>query len=279
MAELPIGQPFSRVYLRPDRPLPDSPRFRKRLSAFFYAEVYRTNSHIPNYLELEYGISVPMGATSYVWSRFFESYPLDIILDSITGIYACCLEQRLGTVAKLWSDFVTRVFSEEGLRYRLDVAAGVHFREDEDFESSRAATIAGLGGARYAEALAAYERGVEALDGAEPDTASAVRGVFEAVESLFKLMFDKAKRLGSAEIERLLRPTIPARYPGRAADLANMRVTSFARWADGVQSWRHAEGVEQPSPLPLELALEVISSGSATMRWLISLDQADRGNS
>src|SRR5471032_1250970 len=107
--------------------------------------------------------------------------------------------------------------------------AAFTFAVDGEFEQSRAATVAGLGKAKYAAALIAFNRAMKALDGHPPDTLTAVRGLFEANEGVFKQMFPgKAKLLGSTEIEKQLRPLVGEAYSGPAKAVANKMASSFA---------------------------------------------------
>jgi hypothetical protein len=55
---------------------------------------------------------------------------------------------------------------------------------------------------------------------------------------------------------------------------ANKSVSALADWVDACHNYRHEEGVEEPSQPPIELAVELISTGASFLRWLISIDPA-----
>ena len=92
-------------------------------------------------------------------------------------------------------------------------------------------------------------------------------------EEIFKLMFaSKASRLGTSEIDKCLRPFVSSRYQAPPLNAVNKLVSSFADWVDGMHTYRHAQGVEDPSPPPLDVALLIMGEGSSFLRWLIELD-------
>jgi hypothetical protein len=54
------------------------------------------------------------------------------------------------------------------------------------------------------------------------------------------------------------------------------RMPLYIGCIDACHNYRHEEGVEEPSQPSIDLAVSLISTGSAQLRWLISLDQADK---
>jgi hypothetical protein len=198
---------------------------------------------------------------------------LSEVLDGITGIYQALLACLRPHDAQRWMNFVTSAQNQEALGYRLDAACAVRIYVDDEFERGRVATLAGLGRRRYSSAGLAYDKALKAMDGSTPDTLAGVRGVFEATEEVFRLMFaSKASRLGTSEIDKCLRPFVSSRYQAPALNAVNKLVSSFADWVDGMHTYRHAQGVEDPSPPPLDVALLIMGEGSSFLRWLIELD-------
>jgi hypothetical protein len=61
-------------------------------------------------------------------------------------------------------------------------------------------------------------------------------------------------------------------YGGAARNFASLMLNSFADWVNAAHQYRHAEGVEQPAPPPLKLAVLSVSSSAAFLRWLAEVD-------
>ena len=276
MTDQPIGKPFSRVYNVPTQLLPDSVKLRRRLGAYFAGWNEDFLEKLSAHLLKEHGIIIPYELGGCSPRTFFERANLSDLLDSITGIFVFMVAARLTGVvvdAKNWQDFVSRVLTEESIGYILDAKCGIHYRVDTQFELNRVATLKGLGKPRYAAARQAFEDGMAALDGTTPKTLSAVRGVFEANENVFILTLGpKVNRLTRGHIENHLKPLVESQYDGRDKLVAERMQASFSDWVDGVHNYRHAPGVPDPSPPPLELAVAIIDTGTAYLRWLIEID-------
>ena len=137
-----------------------------------------------------------------------------------------------------WIDGVRRIFAEEHVRYRVNDAGGVRYAIDESFEQGNAATIAALGGDRYATTLATFENALTAFVAIPPRGKDAIRGVFSAVEGLFKLMFGTGQ-LGDTEVENTFRPVVEKRFADSAARGAAMAaVRGFRAWVASAHSYR-----------------------------------------
>jgi hypothetical protein len=244
----PVGEPFSRVYLKPKELIRDSMKFRRRLVAAFHLLDSEVDFSMADHLQLQYGLSVPVGGNWAGFTQFFENADMADVLDAITGIYDGW-QQHYDGAANSWKQFVIEALAQESMGYLLDDECGVHLAVDEEFEQSRAATVAGLGKTKHAAALLAFNQAMKALDGQPPDTLTAVRNVFEANEDVFKQMFPgKAKLLGSTEIEKHLRPLVGEAYGGPTKAVASKMVSSFADWVDGMHTYRHAVGGMEPAP-------------------------------
>jgi hypothetical protein len=89
-------------------------------------------------------------------------------------------------------------------------------------------------------------------------------------------MFPEVKRLAAGETSRL-RARIEQVYDGdrRAQETSGKMLQSLGDWIDAAHGYRHEEGkpdtVAQP---PLTLAVYLISTGAAHLRWLAELDAA-----
>lgn len=271
--EVPKGRRFSLVYMDRGTSHRDSMRFRRRLygvSGSYLMSPYDLGERV----ERELGVQLPWSGYGHNWRKFFEEAELPDVLDTITLIY---LESG-GNDG--WLAEVARVLAEEGMGYRLDARGGVHFAVDEDFEAVHQATLAGLGAPRYASAHAVFKNAHGALDADPPDTRAAIRNLFEACETVFKLILDnQVARLGSSELEKKLKPMALAGLEGPARVALSGLLNTFARWVDSAHLYRHGQGVEQPAPPSTEVAVASVQIGSALLRWLIAFDMKKAGPS
>ena len=156
--------------------------------------------------------------------------------------------------------------------YRVDRMGGVHPAVDLEFDRARAASVAAMELARYNAAREAFEGAVKQL-GEPMDTRAAVRGVFDAIETLFKLMFPHASRLGASEIKKYLRPLVFDPLTGAERDATGLMLNALEDWINACHQYRHAQGVEESDPPTEQFALLIVSSGAAFLRWLVALDQ------
>lgn len=169
---------------------------------------------------------------------------------------------------------VRRIFAEEGVRYSVDDRGGVHLRVDEQFEVTRAATVQGMGAPRYAAALASLEAGYRALDGVPPDGREAIRDVFGSAENVFKQAF-AAQRLAGHLIDQHLRPAVAALpWNQEALEAGDVTCDALKNWATAAHKYRHEIGRPDPHQPPLDLAILMVSQGTAFVRWLVVVDQA-----
>jgi hypothetical protein len=269
MSERPLGKRYSHVYLSPEgEPVRDSERMRRRLAFFFTKEIVRTGDLV-GLVRTELGIDVPMGPERALWGKYFETVELRDLLDTITLVWHVA-----GSAAMRWLEFVERVFREEHTAFTVDACGGVHIHVDAEFQRNRVATVAQLAKPRYTAAAIAFEGGYAALDGDPPDTKSAVRDVFDALEIVFKLAFPRASRLGASEINQLLKPAIGQLYAGNDGHAARLICSSLGEWVNSAHHYRHSPGTEEPAPPPMGVAVALISSGATFLRWLIETDQA-----
>jgi hypothetical protein len=267
----PIGQAFTRVYMRQAVPLRDSPRVRNRLMAAFLQLDQEADIDVAEYLRLHYGLSLT-GPYSFNFRELFSTDAIADVLDAVTGIHGAW-EHKFPRLAEQWKKFVGQALAEEGMGYRIDDECGVHLLIDQQFEANRATTVAGLGKSKYQAALTAYTNAMDALDKGTPDTLTAVREVFHANEEVFKLMLGpKVKLLGSSEIEKYLRPLLAKVYSSPDNAVANKMASAYSDWVDGMHTYRHAAGKTEASPPPLDLAVLLVDQGSAHLRWLIGID-------
>ena len=166
-----------------------------------------------------------------------------------------------------------RIFAEENVHYTVDDRGGVHFQFDEEFARNRAAAVAALQNARYANALHSFESGMAALAKAPPDGKGAIRSVFAAAEGIFRLIIPKAPRLGAAKLNGL-GPLLPQLFSeDETARRSSLKMlASLKEWVDAAHFYRHEEGAEEVAQPPLRLTVYIVSSGASHLRWLAELD-------
>jgi hypothetical protein len=109
------------------------------------------------------------------------------------------------------------------------------------------------------------------------DTRAAVWGVFDAVETVFKLIFSKATRLGASEVKSMLRPLALSSLVGAERNATGQILNSLEDWVNACHQYRHAQGVEEREPPSEALALLMVSNGAAYLRWLVGFDQRQAG--
>jgi hypothetical protein len=270
----PQGQRFSHLYIERGDPTQDSQRMRRRI-----AVAIRDNGvfeHLDKKVEHELGVHVPAHG---LWVKFLAECDLRDVLDLVTvafnylvGLY------RIGGVQQeapgRWLAEIERIFAEENVHYRVDGQGGVHFHFDEEFARNRAATVAVLQAARYANSLHAFEEGMAALRSVPPNGKGAIRGVFAAAEGIFRLILPNMPRLGAAELDGLaplLQRAQPNGYTARRAS-AKM-LNSLKDWADAAHFYRHEQGTpDEIAQPPLRLAVYIVSAGASHLRWLAELD-------
>jgi hypothetical protein len=268
---IPTGLPFSHLYLERPQPRGDSPTARARLG-FYILEIdvnYRVA--IATRLQLELGTVI----ASHKIDQHFAKCTLAQLLDSVTYTFRE-LPRNASYTNKMpaleWAKFVQRVFNEEAMTYVLDDRGGVHPAPDQEFVTNKAATIACLSSARYEAVRILFEKGVSELRLPSGNN-SAIRHTFEACENLFKLMFD-CNRLGEAEIEKSLRPTLKKHLDPADLIACGQMIGSMKSWTTAAHQFRHAAGTEAPLQATTDFAVLMVSTGAAYIRWLVSLDQS-----
>lgn len=272
-----VGKRFSLLYLDRSKTLRDSQRFRNRLTAFYWKELHKLfGGDIKRAIQLEIGAEVPFIGGSYDVSEFFKQSELRDLLDSITIVYKTIKTKYGGgnvVRAENWKDFVGRAISEENLGYRLDKECGVHFFVDEEFERNRFSALAVLEDSQYSGSRAAFDAAYKYLDADPIDTKGAVRSIFESIEILVKQMVD-TKLLNKWVVENTLKTKCLTVFESDqiARDVASKMFDGFAQWVDSVHNYRHGQVGDEPISPPENIAIYIISSGTAFLRWLVTLN-------
>ncbi len=267
------GNLFSRSYLQRGKPTQDSQRFRNRIAAFYWKEIHDYyKEEVRKNLELEAGIKFPyVSNVGYSFSKFCEAGDLVDILDSITVIYRT-LSKR-GASGERWKEFIAAILREENLQYSIDDKCGVHYYVDEEFEWNRSATLSILNEPELQGVQVAFSEAFNHMDKTPPDTKAAVRSIFEAIEIFVKQLLD-TKNLNKWVLENTLKEYLLS----SCADSTEKKVASemldgFGRWIDGLHNYRHGQGEESPVAPSEILAVYTLSSGSAFLRWIVTMSK------
>lgn len=269
------GKRFSLVYLDRTAPVRDSIRFRNRLAAYYGEHLYKNHdSNIMKEIRRETGSEIPYFSNSgYSVSEFFKQNEQRDILDSVTLIYRTLSDSAYKQRAEHWKSFVSRTFKEENLGYKLDAHGGVHYYVDEEFERNRYSTLSVLKDSQYTSVRTAYEDAYRHLDNNPIDSKAAVRSIFESLEILVKQMVD-TKNLNKWVVENTLKEICLSPYENdkTATKVVAEMFDGFAHWVDALHNYRHGQGEEQPVAPTEGIAIYVLSSGSAFLRWLIGIN-------
>jgi hypothetical protein len=83
------------------------------------------------------------------------------------------------------------------------------------------------------------------------------------------------QRLDAGAARKHLLPLLDKVYSGNPAakSAAGKMLSSYCEWIDGAHNYRHAPGTEEPAPPPVDLAIAVVASGTAFVRWLAMIDR------
>lgn len=161
------------------------------------------------------------------------------------------------------------------MAYSVDAKCGVHFVVDEEFERNRVSALQCLDAGRYAGARAAFEAAHSYLDATPTDTKASVRSAFEALEIVARLIEPPSKNLNKWLVENKLMPLAQglAKDDIEKATIAGL-FEGIGRLVDGLHNYRHGQGAEQPIAPSLPMAVYVLSSVAATLRWLVLIDSS-----
>lgn len=265
-----LGEVFSRTYLvRGNTPLQDSQYFRNRLASYFESFDRGYRLKLAAALRREGGYDIDGAAIG----SFFRSGAIEDVLDAVTLIWRCFDEIGAHPLRDRWRGFVARAMREQNMAYKLDGRCGVRYVVDEEFERNIASTLACLERPRYAGVRAAFEDAHRFIQSPPADPKSSVRSSFEAVEILARLIDPDSRNLNKFQVLNKLKP----HAVGKGADDVEKAVVGkafdgFAELIDGLHNYRHGQGIEEAVAPTLTLAVYVLSSCAAMLRWLVEID-------
>ena len=274
----PKGQRYDFLYEAPAelrRDIPSRARLRVARVVDDYCDA-RSDSTAPGrYLEREMGIRIVQFGSmhSYIsWDGVFESCTATDFNTQVTLLLRFAKQNRAGADRLLVQ--MRRVFSEESLAFSIDDLGGIHPKFDDAFEVNLQTTLAGLSSTRYAAARADIEAAEQALMTDPISAKDAIRGVFDAAENIFKLMFPDEQRLGNSDLPNRVNPIIDDMFSDSHNKIAAKKIAqSFKSWVEAAHFYRHAPGQEEPIAPPAELVLTLVTQGFSFVRWLVVIDR------
>lgn len=215
-------------------------------------------------------------STSTTVAKYLETCQLEDFLDALTLIHDALRAIGYSRVAGEWTDFVERVFREENTSYRIAADGGVHYRVDREFAINIGSSLSAISNPRYAQVHAAFERARVDMEKTTPDALDAIRNVFEAAESLFKIVTGVNRSLDEGEVRKTLVPFVDRKM--KDADAVAKRsaaafITGFADWVNAAHPYRHGHDEVEAVIPPLHIGVAMISGGAAYIRWIATLDQ------
>lgn len=248
----------------------DSPRFRIRVSAAF-PRADDLQSKVWHRLRADAGIEVATVQWGVLWDSFFEQAPIEEVLTSITLTYLVLRGNGVRQSGE-YLQAITNALSDEHMGFRIDTHGVIHFAVDEVFEGERVAALAGLDNPVLEAARQAYERVFRHLDHHPPDTLSAVRSMFEAVEIVARQLCPPHRNLHANLCRTELRQRCLAVIGGDAIETQvwEEMFKGMVEWVSAIHHYRHGQP-EATSPPTTALAVYVVSSGTAYLRLLVEV--------
>jgi hypothetical protein len=268
---------YSQLYIERGQRIPDSLRFRNRLAAFFYRlnrdELgHKIRGSIVASIHEDLGCQVPFEGAAHSLPRFIRETEIRDVLDAITIAARVITAALPRGSSPQWQKLVARVFEEENLSYRLGPDDVVHPFIDVEFEVTRAATIAALGGPQFGEARRDFDAALRHLRDGEHK--QAIRAMFPAVETAAKVLYPgRFARLDVSAVQRDMSQRLDEKYVGNQPAITAGRglLRSFEQWIVASQPYRHGQEVQEPTEPPQDLAVAHISTGATFLRWMIEL--------
>lgn len=279
---------FSTLYLQRGQSVSDSARLRGRLNALFnqvaerYADVFRRR------FEIETGTSIRWQHGRWQFEEMWRSAEIRDVLDAVTVMYKVIADaehltpanMRSGSIANEWVAEVGRAMREENVGYTVDKNGVVHFFVDQEFEKNRVSALAGLTGSRLGAVNAAFLDAYRHLDATPPDTKAAVRSMFEALETMSKLIVPSADRLTKNLCNQKLKEAALGAVGGDEVqqEALGQMFASLGYWVEGVHQYRHGQRAEEPVAPDVRTAVLILSSGASHLRHLVQIEQQLRSS-
>jgi len=280
---------FSQVYERPVEPQDDNPIVRHRIAEYINSNYTDDRFLLSSRVTRELGVKPNTWANkgNYIgicWDEFIGGLKIGQFLSLITVVYRfystapyTTLDKRKQTDqrAKSWLAFCRRVFEEEHLGYVINDFAAVRYTVDQQFETSRQASIALLADSRFSDAKLHLENAYESFLSVPSRKRRAVREMFESIESVFKTLLE-VRSLNARAVTSKLGPVFAEKVATNDTEResAKKMMKSFSEWVDAAHFYRHAQKQTDGSEPSHDYGIHLLDSGSSYLRWLISIDRA-----
>jgi len=267
---------FSRKYISVEK-VEDSDRARNRFIAMFEELRYASDfpaGELAKDIKLKLGVQVPFQERHrgcfYYFDSWYQRCELRDWLDSITLLYL----KLQGETQNEFMLFTNEIFIDAGLPYEINDTGSVGYRVDAEFARDINATICGLKQNNFKGANDKFIEGVSILYSLDGNNGTAIYTIFQSLENIFRIIFPNVSRLGTKEIkEQLKKSTLETIYEGRNINAMSRIVIAFCEWVNACHQYRHADGKLEKSDVPLDVAVLIISNGSAYLRWLLDFKQ------
>lgn len=268
---------FSSYYLRPETPQADFDRMRRQLlGVMIRCEEHLNTKQVAEALLVGSGIHVNRSVGRLDWQTFLAKAEMRDVLDWITCVFDALSDEDNYVPDEVPSQFleaVRMVLDKNHAAYVVNDQGQVRYRIDEAHEVAKQSTFSNLDSPRFRATREEFERAYDSLAARTPDGKAAIRAIFGALENQFKLMFD-VPRLDAPGIRDRLKPAIRRRHgqDQRACEAALRMAEELEKWVAAAHYYRHEPGVEEPGPPPMEIAVALVGTGTAHLRWLAGMD-------
>jgi hypothetical protein len=276
---------YSLYYADRSKSLQDSAKARKRIGSFCNSlcqQIKHLTIDIDRDLRQKQGVVMASyGEHPFDVERFFDEGELGDVLSAITTIYEATRSHDKATPRYGTSQsnalllHVRKVFAEECMAYTADDNCYVRNKVDDEFNRNVFSSVAALEDPRYAHVRDALERSLNATFNPAVNDTSPINLMFEACETLFKLLTGAAS-LDSKLVGNELIPKVQKAYSSKdahaqaaAASICN----GLGKWVDACHKFRHGPNSEEISRPPVEISVALVSQGATFIRWLADVDQ------
>ena len=275
---------FSQFYFSPQELVKDCQKMRIRLGSYIHELSFRPevgNCSLAEKIKQKVGIVIPCHYNPSTkvceFEKFFtEHSEVKDLLDVISVVYMELNNQR-GREALI--KFVNDCFVEEGLAYIMNAQGEVRFRPDQEFERNRILTLKLLAGSDLDSVITAFNNAFYEFQTDIKNSKSALRHMFEANESLFKMLVKPehdCTRLSAHNIEVVknhILNDLLGQLDETAKNASAKQLESYKEWIDSIHLYRHGQDSEFYDNPPVDFTILALSNGASFLRWLASMMQ------
>ena len=270
--------------LYPQGPSRNTEHFRVRLQADFSRLIVDAGPDFTKYLMREGGIRVPSKGDRYFPEKVFTDCVMSEVLDAVTLFFNYCRElsqsppdgkrttaQKWATHATNWLQFVSRVMEEENVGYFVDDACVARKAVSDALDRNRVAATEALRNPALSVARKSLETAFHHLR--SRDRLAAISCLFSSVEHLVKQIVPSDKPLSYKLVGTTFKRTCLRHLGGNGTEQEAFGVflDSFALWVRAIEPYQAKPPPAQPAAPSYDLAVFILSSGSAYVRLLAKM--------